>query len=394
MPVASIGQCFKFCIHTNSKLVAVVNQFQETILLDINNFFTGETDNVNSVKEVKIDIKNWSYKRKKKKNLKMDSCKIMGKVSSPPGASVLCLQFSIKGLFVFYNVSGESECTSFTVIDENSAVPLYNFNDLVASKVLCGGPLPLVMSDSILSLCLGELYNDYFIIKLCETVPNFSFSKEMERTLFNQPRTEIYNFHVLFLNIILDFHLNIFLYNLNFLIAKKKMFPKININFEKSLSEQKIMEKLYNLFNLVLKVEEEVKPEGINAKQIMLTKCFLHSIRLLDLVQNKMRHIFESELYSNLLKQTLTLFESIKITDPLENKWITWRSMSDAEIIQETMIAGTISLAHVFLVTHRAWSVNEVEKEFIRKAHKYIRMLISKNEVKKAETSLSNLVSK
>lgn len=390
-----MGQSFfKLTVHSNSKIMAVVNQDEETILLDTTELFNINKNAVETTVEMKKEKWLWPYKnRKTNADLKLNSCKILGKVTPPSGLVVSCLQFSLKGLFVFYCILGQSKCSSFKVIDECSAIVLYTFDGLVESKVICGGPLPLVMTDSILSICLGVLCNDYFIIKLCEAIPSFGFSKELERTLFSQSWNGALQFHLVFLEIIFHLHVNVFNSSLKSLIVKKTDDQNVNFVLQGNFSEKKIIEKVHELFKVVLDYKDNRLSSDFGIKQMMLVRCFLHAVHILDITQVETRGILDSGLFSSLLKQIVILFENVEIEDPLKNDWITWLEMTDTEIIREAVVVGAVALAHVFFVTKRNWPVDEVENKFKAEAHAWIVELVLFNDLEKAKLALDNLVS-
>lgn len=130
------------------------------------------------------------------------------------GVVVSRLQFSLHGLFIFYSVMGQSCYSSFKVVDDASGQLLCSMDGLVEYTLVSGGRLPLFMSHSILSMCLGALSTDPFVSRLCEIVPEFA-SKEVDRTLC-QPVAFKDNIDVYaeFIKIIFSLHSNSYRTNL------------------------------------------------------------------------------------------------------------------------------------------------------------------------------------
>lgn len=388
----SVGYQFsKICAHPNSKILVVVNQDEESILFDVKDVF----DNKNVPKVLPDEAKKelWIW-RSKSKNLvddtKLNLVRIIKKVPAPSGLIVAQLQPSFKGFFVFYSIIGMSKSIAFKVIDEISGEVLLDFTGLVESEIVLGSFLPLVMSDSILSMCLGILCNDYFIVKLCEVVPNFGFSKELERNA-QQPYISC-DSQLTFLRMILNLHLNIFTSNLKTL-AQAKNVPSNGYAVESGVLEKKVIERIDDMFRVVVEYNLENNTEKYEVHQNMLVHCFHHAVFLLDSTYKVMKGKLESELFSSLLKNLLTLFDHVKHSDPLATEWDSWRNMSDVEVVQEAVIEGTVALAHLFLVTNREWAVENVQNKFKETSHSWVVELISMGDLEKAKLILTNLVS-
>ncbi|KAK6624944.1 hypothetical protein RUM44_011808 [Polyplax serrata] len=377
---------FKLCVHSDGNILALVNQDEETILFAISQLFDCAKTDAQMLTEVKKGNWVWSYRSKKSKgDSSLELCRMLGKVLPPSGLVVSYMHFSLKGFFVFYSILGQSKCNTFKVVNESTAEVVYNFSGLVESRVVPGGPLPLIMTDSILSVCLGLFCNDYFTAKLCDIVPNFAFSEDLDRSMLCQDRNGSEDFHKIFLRIILSLHLNVFRSSL--LNLRQRELHGEGDQVEHSLSRTKEMDKTWELFKVVL----EYKDVGTDVKDEMLEDCFLHAVRLLELTQVERKSTNETDLFTNLLKQILLLYDSIKISESLKHDWGSWMDMTDERIIQEAVVAGSIGLAHVFFVTSRKWSIEETEIKFNTEAHAWIIHLISTNQLDKAKAALVNM---
>lgn len=379
-------------MHPNSKFLAVVNQDEESVVFDISDVFSEPGAVATTSVEVKKERWSWASKNRKPANEgRTNTGKVVGKVMPNVGLVVSYLQFSLKGLFIFYSILGQSKSISFKVVDDTTGEVLNNFEGLVESEVIPGSDLPLVMSDSILSICLGVLCNDYFIIKLCDVIPNFSFSKELERTLLSQPWCGFCEFHLQFFKIILNLHSNSFQSKLKNLSQSK---TDESLSLPKS-PEKKMTEQLNDLFAVVSELRSEDANEDSNLKEEMVICCIRHAVRLLDLtyLESKKGSCIEAELPSGLLKNIVKLFEQVKHLDPLKDEWVTWRAMSDIEVVQEAVVVGAVALAHAFFVTDRNWTLDDVQKKFKEESHAWVLDLISVGDLEKAKLALTNLVS-
>lgn len=386
---------FKAAAHFTSSILAIVNEKEEIILFDADSFFSYKKDSaIHLLKSRKDKFLMWSSKSQKQNtNKKADLIKELQKISPPNGLVVLHLEFSLKGLFAFYSILGQSKCCSFKVIDEYSGAVLYSFEGLVESEVVSGGPLPLVMTDSILSMCLGVLCNDYFVMKLCEIIPDFGYFKEPEKTFPSQTNNEVNSVHFEFLKIILNLHLHIFHSSILCFPSERHYHQE---SFAVTFPERKALERVEELFKIVLDYNHDhFVGNDSYVKESMLIKCFFHAVHLLDLIFIEKRKILDTSMFSTILKYILMLFENLKsmnVEDPLKNDWITWSDLTDQEIVKEAVTIGIVPLAHVFFITNRNWTVEEVENQFHSIAHEWIVKFILLNDVEKAMLALKNLV--
>lgn len=266
----SVGTSFsKISVHPTLKILAIVNQDEETVIFDMTDLFEDVKNEPAAPVEVKKEKWLWSGKIKKPVNEgKVNNGKVTGKITPIRGLVVCYLHFSMKGLFIFYSILGQSKCISFKVIDEYSGDTLFSFEGLVESTIVMGGSLPLVMSDSILSICLGVLCNDCFIMRCCEIIPSFGFSKELEKTLLSHQALSSSHYHLSFLKIVLNLHSNHFRYNLQTLTKSKD--DEQNDKIEINLIIKKMIEKIDHLFKVVLELQNEEKIEEMDLKQEML----------------------------------------------------------------------------------------------------------------------------
>jgi len=123
------------------------------------------------------------------------------------GVVVSFLQFSMKGLFVFYSVMGERTCSSLKVVGSTGDV-LCSMESLTESFFVPGARLPLTINATHLSMCLGPLSNDPFVLRLCQVFPEFGLTEmdELGPLVMNE-KFEVYSD---FMKIVFSLHSNAF----------------------------------------------------------------------------------------------------------------------------------------------------------------------------------------
>lgn len=158
---------------------------------------------------------------------------------------------------------GSDSYSGFKVVDELTGNVFCTTDGLVEYSLVQGGCLPLFMSHSIISICLGALSFDTFVSTLCEIIPGFN-AKDFEK---NSQLSLKENFEVYteFMKIVFSLHSNTFRASLKKLSSS---------GWRDEAIERKLIERVEILCNLALADERDDR---------VIKFVFLHAVHLLDL---------------------------------------------------------------------------------------------------------------